>query len=137
MEAETDLLEDDFLFYSLLYSSITVLFAMAVLSKFLTNEFRFGFRSFLSLVILFIGEPLCHFLLRGPQGVAIFGLGCLLVYFSLPASHLPAEGKAVFITGKSRPRAGWNHGCVGRGAEAEKPQKGTNSNTKQELDLGF
>ena len=99
MESEGDFIDDDFLFYSVIYSSITVAFAMAVLSKFLTNEFRFGFRSFLSLVILFIGEPLCHFLLKGPHGVAIFGLGCLLIYSILPASHLPAESKAVLITG--------------------------------------
>ena len=90
---------DDFMYFSLLYSSITVLFGVAVLWKFLTNEFRFGFRSFLSLVILFIGEPLCHFLLRGQLGVFIFGLACLLVYSVLPASHLPAAGKAVLVTG--------------------------------------
>ena len=100
MESEFEVLDDDFMFYSVLYSSITVVFAMAVLSKFLTNEFRFGFRAVLSLGILFIGEPLCHFLLKGPPGVAIFGLGCLFVYYILPASHLPVENKAVLITGK-------------------------------------
>ena len=99
MDLEDDLIETDFIFYSILYSSITVLFAMAVLSKFLTNEFRFGFRSILSLGVLFIGEPLCHFLLRGPTGVAIFGLGCLFIYSILPASHLPVGNKAVLITG--------------------------------------
>ena len=100
MDNNHEVLDDDFLFYSLLYSSITVLFAMAVLSKFLTNEFRFGFRSILSLGILFIGEPLCHFLLKGPSGVAMFGVGCLLVYSILPASHLPVGNKAVLVTGK-------------------------------------
>nr|KAG5702896.1 hypothetical protein BaRGS_034669 [Batillaria attramentaria] len=34
--------KDDIIFYSVLYSSVTVVFGMAVLSKFLTNEFRFG-----------------------------------------------------------------------------------------------
>lgn len=97
--ATEEVLDDDFLFYSHLYSSITVVFAMAVFSKFLTNEFKFGFRSFLTLVVLFIGEPLCHFLLRGPSGVAIFGFGCVLVYSILPGSHLPAAGKSVLITG--------------------------------------
>ena len=94
------LVDDDFVFYSLLYSSITVLFAMAVLSKFLTNEFRFGFRSLLSLGILFTGEPVCHLLLRGSAGVVLFGFGCLFVYSILPASHLPATGKSVLITGE-------------------------------------
>jgi len=92
-------LDDDFLFYSHLYSSITVVFAMAVLSKFFTNELRFGFRSFLSLVVVFIGEPLCHLLLRGPTGVVLFGLACVTVYSVLPASHHPAAGKHVLITG--------------------------------------
>ena len=100
MEEQEELIDDDFVFYSLLYSSITVVFALAVLSKFLTNECRFGIRSVLSLVILFIGEPMCHFLLRGPTGVAAFGMGCFFVYSILPASHLPAEDKAVLITGK-------------------------------------
>lgn len=101
MEAtpEPEFLDDDFLFYSLLYSSITIVFAMAVLSRFLTNEFRFGFRSFLSLIIVFLGEPTCHFMVRGAMGVAIFGLGCLFVYSILPAGHLPAPDKAVLITG--------------------------------------
>lgn len=93
-------LDDDFLFYSHLYSSITVVFAMAVLSKFFTNELRFGFRSFLSLVVVFIGEPLCHLLLRGPTGVIMFGFACITVYSILPASHLTAAGKHVLITGK-------------------------------------
>jgi hypothetical protein len=92
-------LDDDFLFYSHLYSSITVVFAMAVLSKFFTNELRFGFRSFLSLVVVFIGEPLCHLLLRGPTGVITFGFACIIVYSILPASYLPAAGKHVLITG--------------------------------------
>lgn len=100
MEGDYEYLDDEFLFYSLLYSSITVVFAMAVLSKFLTNEFRFGFRSVLSLGILFIGEPLCHFLLRGPSGLAFFGLGCLFVYSILPASHLPVLDKTVLVTGE-------------------------------------
>ena len=99
MDDINELGEDDFIFYSLLYSSITVLFAMAVLTKFLTNEFRFGFRSILSLVILFIGEPMCHFLLKGPSGVALFALGCFFVYSILPASHLAVENKAVVVTG--------------------------------------
>ncbi len=101
MDEDFEAMEDDFIFYSLLYTSITVLFAMAVLSKFLTNEFRFGFRSLLSLGVLFIGEPLCHFFLRGPSGVAIFGFGCLIIYSILPASHLPVGNKTVFITGKA------------------------------------
>ena len=100
MEHGGDVIDDDFVFYSMLYSSITIVFAMAVLSKFLTHEFRFGFRSVLSLGVLFIGEPLCHFFLKGPSGVAIFGLGCLLIYSVLPASHLPVGNKSVLITGK-------------------------------------
>ncbi|XP_013389265.1 D-beta-hydroxybutyrate dehydrogenase, mitochondrial-like [Lingula anatina] len=99
MDSEESALDDDFLLYSVLYSSITVVFAMAVLSKFLTNEFRFGIRSVLTLAILFIGEPLCQFLMKGPQGVMAFGLGCLLVYSLLPSGHLPATKKAVLITG--------------------------------------
>lgn len=99
MDEEENLIDETFLVYSVLYSTITVVFAMAVLSKFLTHEFRFGIRSVLSLVLLFIGEPLCHFLLKGPQGVMAFGFGCLLVYSILPASHLSAANKAVVITG--------------------------------------
>ncbi|RUS70152.1 hypothetical protein EGW08_022084, partial [Elysia chlorotica] len=76
-----------------------VAFAVAVLSKFLTNQFRFGFRSFLSLVILFLGEPLCQFLITGPSGLFIFSLGCLIIYSMLPANHLSAQDKAVLITG--------------------------------------
>lgn len=91
--------DDDVIFYSVLYSSVTVVFAMAVLSKFLTNEFRFGFRSFLSLVVLFLGEPLCQFLIKGPGGVCTFAVCCLLVFSVLPASHLPVGNKAVLITG--------------------------------------
>jgi NAD(P)-dependent dehydrogenase (short-subunit alcohol dehydrogenase family) len=94
-----ELLDDEFLFYSHLYSSITIVFAMAVFSKFLTTHVQFGFRGFVTLVMLFIGEPLCHFLLRGPSGVIIFGIGCLLVYSILPASHLPAAGKNILVTG--------------------------------------
>ena len=90
---------DNIIVYSVLYSSVTVVFAMAVLSKFLTNEFRFGFRSVLSLVVLFLGEPLCQFLVKGPGGVITFALGCLFVYSILPASHLPVGNKAVLITG--------------------------------------
>ena len=99
-EEDITLYEDDFLFYSLLYSSITVVFAVAVLTKFLKNEFRFGFRSFLSLIVLFIGEPLCHLMLRGPMGLTIFGVGCFLIYSILPANHLPVENKAVLVTGE-------------------------------------
>jgi hypothetical protein len=92
-------LDDDIIFYSVLYSSITVLFAMAVLSKFLTNEFRFGFRSVLSLAVLFLGEPLCQFFIKGPGGVVAFAMCCLVIYTVLPASHLPVGNKAVLITG--------------------------------------
>lgn len=109
MDDIPELAEHDFIFYSLLYSSITVVFAMAVLTKFLTNEFRFGFRSILSLVILFIGEPMCHFLLKGPSGVALFGLGCFFVYSILPASHLPVGNKAVLVTGCD---SGFGHALV-------------------------
>ena len=76
MEYSGDVIDDDFVFYSMLYSSITVVFAMAVLSKFLTHEFRFGFRSVLSLGVLFIGEPLCHFFLKG--------VSCLLLSLLQP-----------------------------------------------------
>ena len=100
MASENQDIDDDFIFYSLLYSSITVAFATAVLSKFLTSEIRFGFRSSISLVILFIGEPMCHFLLKGPSGVFIFGIACFLVYLVLPPSHLPVENKTVLVTGK-------------------------------------
>ena len=100
MEIDQEFLDDDFLFYSLLYSSITVLFAMAVLSKFITNELRFGVRSVMSLAILFVGEPMCHFFLKGSAGVLLFGLGCLFVYSILPASHLPAKDKTVLVTGE-------------------------------------
>ncbi|XP_064634735.1 retinol dehydrogenase 7-like [Lineus longissimus] len=93
------IIDDEFLFYSVIYSTITVIFGMAVLSKFLTHEFRFGLRSLLSLGVLFVGEPMCHFLLKGVSGVLIFGLGCLFIYSILPSSHLPAHGKAVLITG--------------------------------------
>lgn len=99
MDFRQEIREDDIIVFSLLYSSITVVFAMAVLSKFLTNEFRFGFRSFLSLVVLFIGEPLCQFFVQGPGGLFVFGLGCLCIYSILPASHLPAGDKVVLITG--------------------------------------
>lgn len=92
-------LDDDIIFYSVLYSIVTVLFAMAVLSKFLTNEFRFGFRSVLSLAVLFLGEPLCQFFIKGPGGVFAFAMCCLVIYSILPASHLPVGNKAVLITG--------------------------------------
>ncbi|XP_059157944.1 retinol dehydrogenase 7-like [Physella acuta] len=98
-DIEDEINRDDIVFYSVLYSTVTVAFAMAVLSKFLTNEFRFGFRSFLTLVILFLGEPLCQFLVKGPSGLAVFTLLCLVIYSILPASHLPAQNKSVLITG--------------------------------------
>ena len=96
---DSDYIDDDVILYSILYTSVTLVFAMAVLSKFLTNEFRFGFRSVLSLAVLFLGEPLCQFMVKGPFGVCCFALGCLLIYSILPASHLPVGNKAVFITG--------------------------------------
>lgn len=96
---DNDIPEDDVILYSVLYTSVTVVFAMAVLSKFLTNEFRFGFRSVLSLAVLFLGEPLCQFFVKGPFGVGCFAFGCLLIYSILPASHLPAGNKSVLITG--------------------------------------
>jgi len=99
VDVSEDIVRDDIIFYSVLYSSVTVVFGMAVLSKFLTNEFRFGFRSFLSLVVLFLGEPLCQFFVKGPGGLIVFAVGCLLVYSILPASHLPVGNKTVFITG--------------------------------------
>ena len=99
--SNTEEIDDDFMFYSLLYSSVTVCFAMAVLTKFLTNEFRFGFRSFISLFVMFIGEPLCQFFIKGRLGVIFFGVGCLFIYSVLPASHLSVKNKAVFITGMS------------------------------------
>ena len=92
--------EDDFVFISILYTLTTVLFAMAVLSKFLTNEFRFGARSMLSLVTLFIGEPFCQSCLKGFPGIAMFAFTCLFVYSILPASHLEENGKTVLITGR-------------------------------------
>ncbi|XP_069132411.1 retinol dehydrogenase 7-like [Argopecten irradians] len=92
-------IDDDIIFYAVLYSSVTVVFAMAVLSKFLTHEFRFGFRSVLSLIVLFLGEPLCQFFIKGPGGVLTFAVCCLLIYSVLPASHLPVGNKAVLITG--------------------------------------
>jgi len=95
-----ELLDDEFLFLSRLYSSITVVFAMAVLSKIFSNDIQFGFRGLLTLIVVFIGEPLCHFLLRGPTGVIVFGLGCLAVYSILPPSHLSATRKSVLITGR-------------------------------------
>ena len=99
ISSDLNLEDHDVIFYSLLYTSTTILFAMAVLSKFLTNEFRFGFRSILSLTILFIGEPLCQTFVKGTAGLALFGFGCLFVYSILPASHLSGKGKAVLITG--------------------------------------
>ncbi|KAL5007766.1 hypothetical protein ScPMuIL_016572 [Solemya velum] len=104
-----DIYSDDLILYSVLYSSVTVVFAMAVLSRFLTNEFRFGFRSFLSLVVLFLGEPLCQFLIKGPGGLLTFSAGCLLVYSVLPASHLPVGNKAVLVTGCD---SGFGHALV-------------------------
>lgn len=106
---DDDLPEDDVILYSVLYSSVTLVFAMAVLSKFLTNELRFGLRSVLSLVVLFLGEPLCQFFIKGPGGVAGFAIGCLLVYSVLPASHLPVGNKAVLITGCD---TGFGHALV-------------------------
>jgi len=94
-----EVVDDEFVFHSHLYSSITVGFAMAVLSKFFSNDIQFGFRSFLSLFVVFLGEPLCRFLIGGPSGVICFGLGCLAVYSVLPASHLPSSRKYVLITG--------------------------------------
>lgn len=91
--------EDDVIFYSVLYSVVTVVFAMAVLSKFLTNELRMGFRSVLSLLVLFLGEPLCQFLIKGPGGVLTFAGCCLFIYSILPASHLPVGNKTVLVTG--------------------------------------
>lgn len=91
--------EDDVIFYSVLYSVVTVIFAMAVLSKFLTNELRMGFRSVLSLLVLFLGEPLCQFFIKGPGGVLTFAGCCLLIYSILPASHLSVGNKAVLVTG--------------------------------------
>ncbi|KAK6190515.1 hypothetical protein SNE40_002370 [Patella caerulea] len=109
MEVDTNLSPDDIIFYSVLYSSVTVVFGMAVLSKFLTNEFRFGFRSVLSLVVLFLGEPLCQFLVKGPWGLTCFAVGCLFIYSILPASHLPVGNKAVLITGCD---SGFGHALV-------------------------
>jgi len=96
-----ELLDDEFLFHSHLYSSITLVFAMAVLSKFFSNDLQFGFRSLLTLIVVFVGEPLCHLVLRGPTGVIVFGFGCLAVYSVLPASHLPTVRKSVLVTGMS------------------------------------
>ncbi|XP_061182788.1 retinol dehydrogenase 7-like [Saccostrea echinata] len=101
--------DDDVIFYSVLYSVVTVIFAMAVLSKFLTNEFRLGFRSVLSLFVLFLGEPLCQFLIKGPGGVITFAGCCLLIYSVLPASHLPVGNKAVLVTGCD---SGFGHAVV-------------------------
>lgn len=109
VELSDDIRKDDIIFYSVLYSSVTVAFGMAVLSKFLTNEFRFGFRSFLSLIILFLGEPLCQFFVEGPGGLVIFAFGCLFVYSILPASHFPANNKSVLITGCD---SGFGHALV-------------------------
>ena len=94
-----DLLENDFIYYSSLYTVITVIFAMAILSKFLTKDCSFGFRSFLSLVTLFIGEPICQFFLKGSSGVFIFGVACCLIYYILPSDQLPVSNKTVLITG--------------------------------------
>jgi len=96
-----ELLDDEFLFHSYIYCVITVVFAMAVLSKFFSDDAQFGFRSLLTLIVVFIGEPLCHCVLHGSTGVIVFGLGCLAVYSILPASNLPATRKSVLITGRS------------------------------------
>ncbi|XP_055899824.1 retinol dehydrogenase 7-like [Biomphalaria glabrata] len=99
IDIQDEINKDDIVFYSVLYSTVTLAFAIAVVSKFFTNEFRFGFRSFLTLIILFLGEPLCQFLVKGPQGLLLFSVGCLIIYSILPANNLPADKKSVLITG--------------------------------------
>ncbi|XP_022250729.1 retinol dehydrogenase 3-like [Limulus polyphemus] len=91
--------DESFMMYSLLYSCVSVLFGISVLLKFLNSELRLGFRSVLSLVILFVGEPLCQFAIQGHMGFAGFACGCLILYATLPASHLDAKDKTVLITG--------------------------------------
>ena len=100
LDIQNELHKDGVMFFSVLYSSVTVIFAVAVLTKFLTNEFRLGFRSFLTLATLFIGEPLCLFFLEGPCGVVVFSIGCFTVYYILPAGHLPITDQSVVITGE-------------------------------------
>lgn len=92
--------DDDFIYYSSIYTVITVTFAMAaVLSKFLTKDSTFGFHSLLSLITLFVGEPVCQLLLKGSSGVFMFGVACCLVYYVLPSGHLTTADKTVLITG--------------------------------------
>jgi hypothetical protein len=100
MSDNLELLEDDdFIYYSFIYTVITVTFAMAVLSKFVTKDSTFGFRSLLSLITLFVGEPVCQLLLKGSSGVFVFGVACCLVYYVLPSGHLTTANKTVLITG--------------------------------------
>ena len=90
----------DNILYSVLYSSVTFTLGLAVLAKIFTNEFRLGFRSFLTLVILFLGEPFCQFFVKGPFGMIVFSFGCLFVYNILPSNHLSVANKSVLVTGK-------------------------------------
>ncbi|XP_076369910.1 D-beta-hydroxybutyrate dehydrogenase, mitochondrial-like isoform X4 [Tachypleus tridentatus] len=91
--------DESFMMYSLLYSCVTVVFGVSVLLKFVNSELRLGFRSVLSLVILFVGEPLCQFAIQGHLGFAGFACGCLILYTTLPASLFDAKDKTVLITG--------------------------------------
>ncbi|XP_038664367.1 estradiol 17-beta-dehydrogenase 2-like [Scyliorhinus canicula] len=100
MDLASDLLHQDVLFFSILYSMTTALFGGVVARQLRKQDLRVDVRSILILMMLFLGESICFVALPGYSGLSVFAVACLLSYCTLPGTgFLPIEGKAVLITG--------------------------------------
>ncbi|XP_006817981.1 retinol dehydrogenase 7-like [Saccoglossus kowalevskii] len=91
--------EELLMLYHLVYSTVSFIFGIAVLVKYFRNELRLGVRCVYALLVLFAGEPVCHFAIGSHLGVIIFILFCIVTYVTLPANHLEINHKAVLVTG--------------------------------------
>ncbi|XP_078724911.1 17-beta-hydroxysteroid dehydrogenase type 2-like isoform X1 [Lampetra fluviatilis] len=85
---------------ALLYGAVSAVFCVAVGHRLLRARLRPGVRAACSLLLLFMGEPLCAAFAPGAPGLLAFALACLLSYATLPfTASLPAAGRAVLIVG--------------------------------------
>lgn len=89
---------------ALLYGAVSAVFCVAVGHRLLRARLRPGVRAACSLLLLFMGEPLCAAFAPGAPGLLAFALACLLSYATLPfTASLPAAGRAVLIVGCESP----------------------------------
>ncbi|KAI8485044.1 hypothetical protein Bbelb_371500 [Branchiostoma belcheri] len=85
--------------YQFLYSIVALCFGVSVFVRYVNDGMSFGFRSALSLLVLFLGEPFCHHVVGEFGGLLLYGLACVVMYIVLPAGEVALKDRVVLITG--------------------------------------